>query len=137
MMKYDVPRRLYDFALSWVCEIGNITASFSKYANGRTPLEIITGETPDISEYLDFNFYDWVVFRQNAGMGETEIGRWLGVSHKIGQLMSYWVLPESGIPISVTTIQRMTHLEKQTIAYKKTNERIRTGTEREIRCTIS
>ena len=52
-------------------------------------------------------------------MGETEIGIWLGVSHKVGQLMSYWVLPESGIPISVTTLQRMTYLEKQTDEYKK------------------
>ena len=52
-------------------------------------------------------------------MGETEIGRWLGVSHRVGQLMSYWILPESGIPISVTKIQRMRHLEKSTDKYKK------------------
>jgi hypothetical protein len=35
----------------------------------------------------------------------------MGVSHSVGQRMSYcWVLPESGIPISVTTVQRMTGL---------------------------
>ena len=33
--------------------------------------------------------------------------------------MSYWVLPESGIAMSCTTVQRVTHLEKQADEYKK------------------
>ena len=28
--------------------------------NGQTPLELLTGEKVDISEYLDFDFYDRV-----------------------------------------------------------------------------
>ena len=44
--------------------------------------------------------YDWVMYRQNAGLDKPEIGIWLGVSHKVGKLMSYWVLPESGIEMS-------------------------------------
>ena len=28
--------------------------------------------------------------------------------------MSYWILPSSGIPISCTTVQRLTELEKKT-----------------------
>lgn len=70
--------------------------------------------TPDISEYLDFDFYDWALYRTNAGLGEVKLGRWIGVSHRVGQLMSYWVFPESGIPISVTTIQRLTNNERNT-----------------------
>ena len=30
--------------------------------DGRMGREMITGETPDISEYLDYVFYDWVSF---------------------------------------------------------------------------
>jgi hypothetical protein len=52
----------------------------------------VTGETVDISEYLDFGFYDHVSFKKNAGLGVTSIGRWLGVSHRVGGLVSYWVL---------------------------------------------
>ena len=33
--------------------------------------------------------------------------------------MSYWVLPESGIAMSCTMVQRVTHLEKKTEEYKK------------------
>ena len=63
---------------------------------------------------MDFDFYDWVLYRSNTGLGEVEVARWLGVSHRVGRLMSYWLLPESGIPISATTVQRMTNDEKST-----------------------
>ena len=33
--------------------------------------------------------------------------------------MSYWVLPESGIPMSRTNVQRVTNLESQTEKCKK------------------
>jgi hypothetical protein len=114
MVKKKVHPRLWDYGFTWVCEVENICASFSKRAEGRTPLEIITGETPDILEYIDFEFYDWVSFRSNAGLGEVQLGRWLGVSHRVGRLMSYWILPESGFPISATTVQRLTNAEKST-----------------------
>ena len=89
MHKKRVPERLHNYATSWVCETGNVTVSSSRYAKGRTPLEIITGETPDITEYLDFGFYDWVSFKQNTSLGAPELGRWLGISHRVGPLMSY------------------------------------------------
>ena len=119
MLKKKVPPRLWDYGFTWVCETENICANFSKHAHGRTPLEIITGETPDISEYLDFEFYDWITFRSNAGLGEVHLGRWLGVSHRIGRLMSYWILPESGIPISASTVQRLTNDERSTDEVQK------------------
>ena len=77
MAKANVPKRLWDYALAYVCETGNVTASGSRYARERTPLEIITGETPNIFEYLDFGFYDWVTFKQEGGVAAPRIGRWL------------------------------------------------------------
>ena len=73
-MKKDTSARLRDFALSWICEAGNVIATNSRYSKGITPLEIITGIIPDISEYLDFGFYDWVTFRSNVGLGPLELG---------------------------------------------------------------
>jgi hypothetical protein len=109
----SVPNRLWDYGVVWVCEIMQRTTSSSRYANGRTPIEIITGETPDISEYLDFGFYDWVFFKENAGMGAVALGRFLGVSHRVGNLMSYWILPVTGHIVSRTSVQRVTNLELQ------------------------
>ena len=113
MQKQKVPKRLWDFGIVWICETGNLTSTSSKYADNRTPLEIITGDTPDISEYTDFCFYDWVTYRPNAGLGENSLGCWLGVSHKIGQLMSYWILTINGNVISCTTVQRLLEIDKR------------------------
>ena len=82
-------------------------------------MEFLTGETPDIPEYLYFGWYDRVWYKEDAGLGETNLGRFLGPPHKVGSLMSYWVLPKSGIPISITTVQCVTHIETQTDANRK------------------
>ena len=112
MLKKRVPTQLWDYGYTWACDTDNVCANMSEHAKGRTPLEIITGKTPGISEYLDFDFYDWVLYRSNTGLGEVKVAKWLGVSHRVGRLMSYWLLPESGISISATTVQRMTNDEK-------------------------
>ena len=96
-----------------------ITASFASDLQKRTPLEALKGETPDISQFLDFGFYERIWFREDSILGETKLGRFLGVSHSVGSLMSYWVLPSSSIPITRTTVQRVTNLEAQTDKYKR------------------
>ena len=40
------------------------------------------------------------------------------MSHKVGQDMSYWILPVSGIVISCTTVQRMLRSDKATEEWK-------------------
>jgi hypothetical protein len=119
MTKRKVPKRLWDYGIVWVCEIMSLTSNSSFNLDGRTPIEQITGETPDISEYLDFSFYDWVWYRDNAGVGDNMFGRWLGVSHRIGNLMSFWILTETGHVISRTTVQRVTNLELGTTEVKQ------------------
>ena len=115
----SVPQRLWDYGLQWVCDIQVRTSNSARDLDGKCPLERVTRETVDISEYLDFGFYDWVWYRENAGLGETKLGRWLGVSHRIGTLMSIWVLAASGKVISRTTVQRVTNLEIQVDENKK------------------
>jgi hypothetical protein len=102
----------------YVCAIMRMTASYAGRSQGRTPIELITGESPDILEYLDFGFYNLVWLKADAGIGEIQLGRFLNVCHNTGSLMAYQVLPESGIPVSRTTIQRVTELEKSTDANK-------------------
>ena len=113
MQKQQVPSCLWDYGIRWVCKIMQCTASNSGCLQGRTPLEQLTGETPNISEYLDFSFYDWCSYNDNASVGETKLGRWLGVSHHVGSLMSYWVLMLKGHVISWMTVSQVTNLEKQ------------------------
>ena len=119
MTKKYVPKRLWDYGLRWVVEIMQRTASNAGTLHGRTGLEKVTGETPEISEYIDFGFYDPCWYKENAGMDKTKMGRWLGVSHKTGSLMSFWVLMPSCCVVSRTSVQRITNLELQ----EETNKR--------------
>ena len=52
-------------------------------------------------------------YHANDGLGERLHGRWLGVVHRIGSLMSYWILTQTGSVIARTTVQRVTILEYQ------------------------
>ena len=79
--------------------------------DGGVSLEKITGETEDISDYLDFGFYDRVWFHENSGLGELGLGCWLGVSHLTGGDMSYGILKVNGYVVSRTTVQIITNLE--------------------------
>ena len=114
MIRMRVPRRLWDHGIRWTTQVMQRTSTQAGGLRGACPLEAVTGETPDISEYLDFGFYDHVSYKENAGLGATAIGRWLGVSHRVGGLMSYWVLTQNATVISRTTVQRITNLEKET-----------------------
>ena len=118
IFKSNCPRSLWNYGIPHCAAIMSRTASYAGNLNGRTPLEHLTGETVDISEYLDFGFWDRVWFKDDAGIGETKLARFLGISHQVGSLMSYWVLPQSGIPESRTTVQRVTVPESNTEANK-------------------
>ena len=80
--------------------------------NGRTAMEEVTGKTPDISEYCDFDFYDLVWYfpgvHPSISQDNRALGRWAGVSHRIGSDMCYWIITSDGIPISESTVQHVT-----------------------------
>ena len=113
MQQKCVPRRLWDYGLKGVSEVRVRTSNDAADLKGRTPLKSITGDTVDISEYLDFSFYDWFWYHDNAGLGPTKLGRWIGVAHKVGGLMSYWILTVNCKVIARTTVQWVTSLEMQ------------------------
>ena len=99
MHKNKVPELLWDYGLVWISRTGKLSVSSSRCVSGRKLLEYITGETPNISEYLDFKFYDQFTYHANDILGELLLERWLDMYHKVGQAMSYWILP-----VSVTLI---------------------------------
>jgi hypothetical protein len=72
---------------------------------------LITGETPDISEWLDFELYDRVWYYDQKkieidGSGRR-LARWLGVVHRVGSDLCYWLLLGSGKVIARTTVQHV------------------------------
>ena len=64
MVKKQVPKRLWDFGLVYESEL---LCHMARGMDNRTGYEEVTGQTPDISEWLDFEFYDlvWWLDRPN------------------------------------------------------------------------
>jgi hypothetical protein len=105
MVKRKVPRQVWDFALVWVAQIYSRTAM----KHGRTGFEIVTGDTPDISEWIDFSFYDWVWYWHAPNNDDNpRLGRWLGISHRVRSALCYWILSKSGRILARPTVQHVT-----------------------------
>ena len=121
MIRNRIPEQLWDYGLRWVSETTSLThTTAGKNPVGSIPLENVTGETPDISEYLDFGLYDACWFKDNAGTSPFEPGRWLGVASRTGRLMCYHVLNQKGQVLARSTVQRVTNLEMTTSSVKDT-----------------
>jgi hypothetical protein len=109
MTKKAVPKRLWDFGLVYESELLCRMASGSDW---RTGYKEVTGQTPDISELLDFEFYDLVWWldrptKPNFTDHVRRLARWIGVSHRVGSDMSYWLITESGKIISKTSVEHV------------------------------
>ena len=136
MFRTNCPRALWDYGYVHVARIMRVTASHANDLNGRTPHEKVTGETPDISHLLDFSFYDWCWYVPAQGLQEPILGRCLGPSDSKGDALSYWVLPESGIPTTCSTVQRVPNLERQTDATKEKQAKYTAAIEERFKSSI-
>lgn len=58
MAKTKAPKRLWDYCMTYQCELCNLIAYPQFNLQGHTPYEMVTGQIPDISEYLGFAWYD-------------------------------------------------------------------------------
>jgi hypothetical protein len=56
MFKTNCPKRLWTCGVPCVCAIMRMTASHAGRSQGRTPIEAVLGETPDVSKHLGFGF---------------------------------------------------------------------------------
>jgi hypothetical protein len=113
LYKMQTPLSLWDFCCQYTVELRNRLTRPLPQLHGRTPHEVLTGNTPDISEYVEFSWYQpvWYYVSDVFPQQNKFLARWIGVAHRIGQAMCYWLLPASGIPIARTTIQAISPLE--------------------------
>jgi hypothetical protein len=56
--KVDEHVHLLDYCTTYICELRCLTVYDHFSLHDCTPYEIVTGHTPDISEYLDYKWYD-------------------------------------------------------------------------------
>ena len=119
MFKYLIPKWFWDYVGLYTCNIHNLTAS--TLLDNRTPKEVVTGNTPDISEYTEFHIYQPCYYFNSADTFPNDkecLGRWLGVSHRVGQGLCYFVVNNNGQVISNSTVRPVTQDEMDTDTFK-------------------
>jgi hypothetical protein len=92
-----------------VADVNNHTAN--KTLEYRTPAEVHSGETPDISGLVQYHFWDPVYYiGQNENFpssgGSEKLGRWVGKAQDYGEKMCYWILDEKTKQLVVRSIVR-------------------------------
>ena len=107
MRNQNVHPRLWSYLLIYETDVYN---RIWKAKHNRTGWESVTGNQPDISEYLDFDFYGWV-WHWDWGAKKAQLGRWLGVNRHVGEALSSYVLRANGKIVTCTTVQRVTDLD--------------------------
>ena len=77
---------------------------------GLTPYTTLTGEQSDISNLCQFDWYEWVYYRdssKNFPEHKERLGKALGPSKGIGNEMCQWVLQPSGKVIPRRTVRSL------------------------------
>jgi len=108
MQRANAPKRLWDYCATHQAELRCLTATDLYHLHGRTPYEIITGNTPDISEYCQYRWYEPIQYLEQLNAfphDKLTFGRWLGIAHRLGQALCYFILTETGQVIARTTVQ--------------------------------
>ena len=85
MIKKRIPQQLWNYDLRWISKTSSLTYTTAGVLGGTIPLLEVLGETPDISEYLDFGMHDEIWYKDNAKTLPYEPRRWLGISQRTGR----------------------------------------------------
>ena len=99
--------RLWCYAVEHYSDLHSLTVPGMYRNKGRTGYEMVYGSTPDISEYVEFQFYDYCFYwdtPQSFPNEKKHMGRWLGIAHRVGQSMVFWIMNDKGKVIARSTV---------------------------------
>ena len=80
----------------YICFVLNHTAVGSLH--WRTPIEKLTGSTPDISSLLCFSFWEPVYYKlddsDSSSKSTEKLGRFVGISENVGHALTFKILTD-------------------------------------------
>lgn len=110
-----LPNRLWDYCGEWVvAAIRRLTAHDMHSLHDGVPCEAVKGNTPDISECAQFDWYQYVWYHDPAVQflhDPRKLGRWIGVAHDVGSPMTFWILSASSKVLARSTVFSLTEDE--------------------------
>jgi len=110
-----VPLVLWDHVLEYCAQLNNRLYHAIPRLEGRTPYELVHGYTPDLSSFVDFEFYQliWYVVMPVPLFPHPRrnIGRWLGPSKTIMPDLVFKILTKTGHVIYTSAVESVTQAD--------------------------
>jgi hypothetical protein len=78
---------------------------------GKVPETVMSGETSDISQFCEFAFYDWIMFRDQPVAFPDDnpvLGRYLGPAIDVGPALTAKILKANGEVVYRSTYRALT-----------------------------
>ena len=114
MSKSHAPYKLWDHCLELESYVRSNTARNTYELQGQTPETMISGQTSDISPFVEHAWYDWVkYYDSNSSYPEPKerLGRWLGPSIDIGPAMTSKILKANGQVLHLSSYRALSNEE--------------------------
>ena len=103
MQEMQTPIRLWCFCFQYCADILSLCATGRFELQGRTPFELVTNYTPDISEYVEIKWFQWC-YSFNESTRTKDLCRWIGPAAGIGQAFCSYILLSNGEFIARSSI---------------------------------
>ena len=111
MRASNCPAVLWDYCMERRALIFQLTAKGLFQLQGSNPYTATFGETGDISNLCQFDWYQWIYYRDNSisyPYQQECLGRCLGPAKNEGNAMAQWVLTSKGTVVPRRSCRRLT-----------------------------
>ena len=101
------PVRLWDYCWEYFCSLKRFTATNNLHLQGKTPHEKIHGSMPNITEFIQYKWFEWVWYADTSKPDDEILGRWLGPTSNAGSGHTSHILTNKGQVITRSSLRPM------------------------------
>jgi hypothetical protein len=122
MLRYGCPKRFWDDCIIREAYVRSHTSLGIYGLEGQVPESKIKGETVDISTIAEYDWYEWVKFRDTAAnfhVSKIQLGSDLGAAIDIGPAMTRKIMKQNGSVMYGSSVRSLTQDEIQSPTEQK------------------
>jgi hypothetical protein len=120
MVRAGAPKPFWADAIKLEAYVRSNTAHDIFILQGEVPETVMSGETSDISQFCEFAFYDWIMFRDQPVAFPDDnpmLGRYLGPAIDVGPALTAKILKANGEVVYRSTYRALTDVEQAYAAH--------------------
>ena len=114
MVRAGAPKPIWADAIELEAYVRSNTAHNIFILQGEVTETVISGETSDISQFCEFAFYDWIMFRDQPVAFPDDnpvLGHYLGIAINVGPALTAKILKANGEVIYRSTYHALTQAQ--------------------------